>query len=340
MKFTLLGTLFLTLVSCGAAQVTVNVTSPLAYATVTAPIHVHATAASAHPITGWHVYMDGNNAYSGPATNAIDAYIVAATGTHQFVIRAWDTTGAYGDQTFAATASGSAAPPPPPPTAGLPTPPASAKVYSNINQKTTGWGSCNTGACAGGNGGGAYWQAFNQSSPSMSGRSMEIYHDGVWSNALWYYKVGANSGASNFLWDFYVNLDAASVTQGQSLEYDAFQFVGGYNYMIGTQCDYGSGTWDTWNEVTQKWLHTTIPCKKFAAGTWHHIQWYMTTNHTNHTYTYKTLVVDGVIYNLNQTQPAKYLGWPDNSGCQWQLDVNAKGGGYHEWVDNAKLSIW
>lgn len=205
---------------------------------------------------------------------------------------------------------------------------------------TSGWSACDTAACAGGAGGGAYWQAFNQGSPSLDGRSMEIYHDGKWSNALWYRKMGANNAATNFLWDFYVQLDSASVSSAQALEYDAFQFVGGYNYMIGTECNYGAGVWDTWNEVTQKWLHTTIPCKKFAPGTWHHIQWYMTTNHSTHTYTYKTLVVDGVVYTLNQTQPAKYLGWGDNLGAQWQLDVNATGGGYHEWVDKATLTVW
>jgi len=25
---------------------------------------------------------------------------------------------------------------------------------------------------------------------------------------------------------------------------------------------------------------------------------------------------------------------------QWQMDVNASGTGYHEWVDQAKLTIW
>jgi hypothetical protein len=67
---------------------------------------------------------------------------------------------------------------------------------------------------------------------------------------------------------------------------------------------------------------------------------YLTLNHTNHTYTYKTFVIDGKVYNLNQTQPAKYLAWGDNIGAQWQLDVNATGGGYHEWIDNAKLTVW
>lgn len=224
--------------------------------------------------------------------------------------------------------------------AQIPTAPSNAQVYSNVEQMTSGWASCNTAACAGGSGEGTFWQIFDQGSPSLSGRSMEIFHDGSWGNALWYHKMGADNNATNFLWDFYVQLDDNSVDAAQALEYDAFQFVGGYNYMIGTECNYGVGVWDTWNEAAGKWLHTTIPCKKFSPGTWHHIQWYMTANHANHTYTYHTLVVDGAAYTLNQTQPAKYLGWPDNAGVQWQLDVNAGGGGYHEWVDQATLKMW
>lgn len=205
---------------------------------------------------------------------------------------------------------------------------------------TTGWNSCDTAACAGGTGEGTFWQSFNQSSPSLDGRSMELYHDGYWGNALWWRGMGSNDAATNLLWDFYVQLDSASVSAAQALEYDAYQFTAGYNYMIGTECNYAAGVWDTWNEVNQQWLHTAIPCKKFAPGTWHHIQWYVTTNHSSHTYTYKTLVLDGVTYNLNQTQPAKYLGWSSNIGAQWQLDVNASGAGFHEWIDEAKLTIW
>ena len=196
------------------------------------------------------------------------------------------------------------------------------------------------GGCAGGSGSGTYWQAFNQASPSQDGSSMEIYKDGVWSNALWWRHLGANNNATNLLWDFYVQVDQDSLSNVQALEYDAYQFLGGYNYMIGTQCNYAAKVWDTWNEYTGHWLHTTIPCQKFAPDTWHHIQWYMTTDHANQTYTYVTLVVDGTAYNLNQTQPAKNNGWSDNIGVQWQLDVNASGGGYHEWVDNATFTIW
>lgn len=326
------------LVSLGSAQVTVKVTG----LGTTSPISLQATASSSHPITGWQVYLDNVDAYTGPASSTISASIKASSGSHTLVVRAWDSTGAYGTATVSDTVSGSGSSttPPPAPSGALPTPPSSARVYSNINQNTSGWANCGTAACAGGTGAGSFWQAFDQSSPSMSGRSMELFRDGSWANALWYWKAGADDAATNFLWDFYVQLDGPSVNAAQALEYDAYQFVGGYNYMIGTECNYAAGVWDTWDEASGHWLHTTVPCKKFAAGSWHHIQWYMTTNHSSHTYTYKTLVVDGAVYNLNQTQPAKYLGWGDNVGVQWQLDVNASGGGYHEWVDDAKLSIW
>lgn len=317
--------------------ISVSVSAPVSSSTSTSPIHLHATASGTYAVTGWQVYLDSNSVYTGPASATIDTNINASKGTHQLVVRAWDTTGAYASQTLQATVSGAVTPPP---ASALPTPPSSAKVFSNIDQNTSGWANCHDAGCAGGSGGGTYWQAFNQGSPSLDGRSMELYQDGVWSNALWYYKVGGDDAATNFLWDFNVQLDAASVNAAQALEYDAFQFVAGYNYMIGTECNYAAGVWDTWNEASGQWLHTTIPCKKFAAGTWHHIQWYMTTNHSNHTYTYKTLVVDGVVYNLNQTQPAKYLAWGSNLGVQWQLDVNASGTGYHEWVDKASLTIW
>ena len=68
--------------------------------------------------------------------------------------------------------------------------------------------------------------------------------------------MGADDSATNFLWDFYVQLDSASVNAAQALEYDAFQFVGGYNYMIGTECNYAAGVWDTWNEASG---HGCIP---------------------------------------------------------------------------------
>ncbi len=222
---------------------------------------------------------------------------------------------------------------------GLPSPPPNALVFNNI-QEMPGWQSCNSPSCAGGSGNGVYWMAQYQRNPSLSGASTEIYNSGAWANALWWKKLGSYDSATNLLWDFWVQVDSHAATAAQALEYDAFQFVNGYNYMIGSQCNLAAGVWDTWDELNGRWLHTNIPCRGFAAGTWHHIQWYVQTNHSNQTYTYVTLVVDGRPYTLNQTQHAKNLGWYQNIGVQYQLDVNATGQGYTEWFDMCKLTIW
>jgi hypothetical protein len=224
-------------------------------------------------------------------------------------------------------------------TPGLPVPPSTAITFNAIENRGA-WESCNTPACAGGSGAGAYWMAQNQTSPSLSGSSMEFYNSGVWANALFYQKLGANDAVRNFLWDFYIYLDGNSTGAAQALEFDAFQYIGGYNYMIGTQCNYAAGVWDTWDEASGQWIHSTIPCPQFSPNAWHHIQWYMQTLPNSHQYQYLTLVVDGKIYPVNITRNAKYLAWEDNLGVQWQLDVNATGGDYHEWVDQATLTVW
>jgi hypothetical protein len=238
-----------------------------------------------------------------------------------------------------------------PPDAGSPdagvsaaTASSTAKVFSNIDDMS-GWGSCGSSACAGGRGSSSYWMARYQTTPSMDGSSVEFSNSGVYDNALFWKKLGANNWARNLLWDFYLRVDDASVGAAQNLEFDVFQFMGGYKYIMGSQCNYSAGVWDIWNQYaytssTSGWRHTSIPCPKFTANVWHHIQWYVQSIPSTHSYKYISLVVDGHSHAINQTYRAKYNGVNDTVGVQWQLDVNASGHRYHEWVDKAKLSIW
>ncbi len=324
------------LLSLTAVAVNVNVSTPLNYQQLPTPFNLTANASSNYPITGWVVYLDGNPVYSGGGNGSINTPINAPSGSHQLVTRAWDSSGAYGDVTQQINVNGSGGGGG---GNGLPTPPAWATVISNIQNRGN-WSYCHDPGCAGGSGSGSYWMAQYQSNPSRSGSSVEFFNSGVWANALWWQKTGANDSVSNLLWDFYAYVDSNSLVSGQALEYDMFQFVHGYNYMIGSQCNYGSGTWDTWDEASGHWIHSSIPCPKFSPNTWHHIQWYVTTDTHSHKYTYVTLVVDGQSTPVNITRNAKNLGWSDNIGVQWQLDVNATGQGFHEWVDNATLTIW
>jgi hypothetical protein len=182
--------------------------------------------------------------------------------------------------------------------------------------------------------------AQNQGSPSLSGSSVEFYNSGVWANALWWNKLDANDSVSNFLWDFYFYLDDASLSSAQALEFDVFQASGGYNYMIGLECNYPPGVWDTWDEASGQWIHSSVPCPQFAPNTWHHFQSYVQRLPNTQTYKYVTLAVDGNSYTVNVTGNAKYLAWSDELGVQYQLDVNASGAGYHMWVDNSNLTVW
>lgn len=246
------------------------------------------------------------------------------------------TSGTNAGSTTTTTASGSTTSTP----TGLPVPPANAQVFDNL-QQTPGWQSCNSADCAGGSGAGTYWLAQNQASPSLSGSSMELYNSGVRADALWWLKVGTDDSATNFLWDFYAQVDESSASAAQALEFDAFQFIGGYNYMLGSQCDLGMGRWDVWDAQNAQWDATSVPCKEFEPDTWHHIQWYMQRIAGTQNYKFVTLVVDGTPYAVNQTYSAAYVaGWSDNMGVQYQLDVNATGGGFHEWVDQSTLTVW
>jgi hypothetical protein len=182
--------------------------------------------------------------------------------------------------------------------------------------------------------------AQDQTSPSLSGSSMQLDNSGVWGNALWWKKLGPQPDATNFLWDFYFQLDEASLTAAQALEFDAFQFLGGYNYMMGTECNYASGYWDLWDEAGGHWRRSSVACPKFQTGVWHHVTLYTQRVAGAPSYTFVSITIDGTTHTTNQAYAAKNVGWDGQVGVQYQLDVNATGQAYNEWVDNVTLSTW
>jgi hypothetical protein len=59
-----------------------------------------ATPSSGQKITGWRVYVDSKATYNGGATDSINTVLTMSTGKHSVVVRAWDTSGNYGDKTI------------------------------------------------------------------------------------------------------------------------------------------------------------------------------------------------------------------------------------------------
>lgn len=82
---------------------TVSVSTPSNNATVNSPTTISASATSGHTITGWHIYVDGTDQFSAGQVSSINASVAMSSGTHTVIVRAWDSTGAYGDRTLTIT---------------------------------------------------------------------------------------------------------------------------------------------------------------------------------------------------------------------------------------------
>ncbi len=321
-----------------ASAVTVYVSSPSS-SSVNTSFTLSASASSSNKVTGWAIYVDGATKFSTPGpTSSISVPLSVGTGSHSVVVRAWDSTGANGSRTLSISASGTSNSSGTSTSSGsLPTPPSNAKVFYNI-ENMSGFKSCSAN-CAGGHSTTNYWMAQFQGSPSLDGSSVQFFNGGsAWANVLWYKELGAYNYATKFLWDFYVRFDS-SIHDLHSAEYDLYQSINGMELMVGSQCSFGNNRWDVWNQASGAWVPTSIPCPRFAEGSWHHIQWYVQRVSSTQ-YKYVTLVVDGKAYSVNRTYSGSHAGWSDKVGVQWQLDLGPNGVDSHEWVDKVKLTIW
>ncbi len=83
----------------------VTISAPGDGAFVTSPVRVQSSAVptAGHTISGWYVYVDNVPVYQAGAVTQIDPSLNMSNGTHTVMVRAWDTSGAYGDQTFSLT---------------------------------------------------------------------------------------------------------------------------------------------------------------------------------------------------------------------------------------------
>ncbi len=101
--------LLLLLFITSASAVTVRVSSPTS-STVSTSFTLQASASSSNKVTGWAIYVDGATKFSTPGpTSSISVPLSVSGGSHNVVVRAWDSSGASGSANLTVNASGSAA---------------------------------------------------------------------------------------------------------------------------------------------------------------------------------------------------------------------------------------
>ncbi|HEV2399073.1 MAG TPA: alkaline phosphatase family protein [Candidatus Sulfotelmatobacter sp.] len=115
-------------VSATSAKPTVTVSTPTQNATVGSPVNIQASASptAGHTISKWWIYVDGTGSYNAGTTTTINANVSMSSGTHTVIVRAWDTSGAYGDQTLTLTVSNKVA-------VAVSTPTSNSRVVSPFN---------------------------------------------------------------------------------------------------------------------------------------------------------------------------------------------------------------
>ena len=296
---------------------------------------VYATAKAPDVISMWSIYVDDIAVFQGNKnSNVLSQKVTLSNGRHILYTRVWDKTKSATSAVLEIQVG-----PPPVTNPVLPTPPPSAKVITAMQNTTADWKDCSICA-AGTNDSTNYWTVPFRSAPSKSGSSRELFVGGLpWTNALFIKTMLGTSSVSHYVWDFWVYQDATSAAKIWSSEFDLFHFLKGTEFMIGSQCDFGDGYWNTWDSANNRWIMDGVPCTRWAPNTWHHVQWYVERISPTQ-YRYDTLVVDGHGYGFNQVWKVNPTPWPDSIGIQYQLDQGASGTPVHQWVDDVKLTIW
>lgn len=331
--------LIVTLTLATASFAGVTVSSPAAGSTAGSPVHFVASATSTHPITAMRIYVDNLSVYLVSASS-LNTSVTMSTGTHSVVVQAWDSTGAFFKTPLTLKVSGTAPTPTPTPAptpTGLPAPPSTAVVKSNIDQMT-GWESCTV--CAGANAAGpvaTYSMVENQASPSLDGLAAKFSISGTtpYSDALWWKQLGAADFATHLKYDvdFYITNPGVA----QALEFDNNQSNGALKFIYGTQCNIKGGHWDVWGNAAGNWISTGIACSAPTAFVWHHITWEFQRTTTN--VIFVGFTYDGVTHYVNRSYPARGSSVHEMN-VAFQMDGDFAMHAYSTWLDKVTLTYW
>jgi hypothetical protein len=357
---------FLPILPSSATVTAVSVQSPdlSAQTTLTTPIHFQATAESTGNVTGYVVYVDGQNVYQNYVP-FLDSWVILKPGSHSLYVKAWDSTGAsLATQTYSIEVSG----------AGVPQPPVGATRIVELDAQSN-WvvdnnpnvgGLCNNGSIG---------QFQNASDPNTNnapdfdstGKHFMVQSKCQYDDSLFYNEGNEPSyaGVTNYLWDYWVYMPTTTKSSYvQALEFDMFQAVkmndGVHEFMFGTECVYGTNQWQNWlpENGGLHWVNVGISPCQLSTGMWHHITYFFQrvtssgyqiipatfgpTTDNNKSLRFGTLTVDGQSVYLGgqsySTIPSPP--WGATLGVQHQLDSAVSGVTIQQFADNESLTIW
>jgi hypothetical protein len=313
----------LTLNVTQSSGVSVNVSSP-STTNVASPLNVTASASSVNPITGWHIYVDGNDVYSAGAVTSIDTNLDIASGSHQMVVRAWDSTGAYGSQTLNLNVQSGGG----------------GQTINGIDQFTN-WINCTASKCGATNGGANYLWYTGQTAPDGTNPTTEFALTGgpAAYDGMYMYHQNASIDPNTtthqintLTYSFDLYMPSQYINTPQAIEFEVQQEEGGNLFNFAWQLDYGD-MWQTqqmwlrlYNYQNGSWADSGLPKLARLSAGWHHIS---AAFHTVGTAIYHdSITVDGTTYTVpapnNQTNAVSNGSQEFNNAVQLDLNGNAQ----------------
>jgi hypothetical protein len=335
--------------------------------TLTTPVHFQATAESDNDVTGYVIYVDGQNVFQNYVP-LIDAWVVLQPGTtHSLYVKAWDSSGSvFSTPTYEITISGVV----------TPEPPTNAKRIVEIDGSSA-WvvdnnpdvgGQCNDGSIA---------PFQNAADPNTNnapdfgshGQHFTVQSKCQYDDSLFYVSDGKNpspyAGDTNLLWDFWFYIPATTNPGSiQALENDLFQAVqlsdGVHEFMFGSQCNYASNQWQNWLSQSKglAWIDVGLTPCQFSTGMWHHATYFLQrvtssgyqeipssftpSSDTNSYLRFGTITIDGNTMYLGGMSYSTIPNprWSPTLGVQHQLDSAAAGATIEEYVDKESVTAW
>jgi hypothetical protein len=124
------------------------------------------------------------------------------------------------------------------------------------------------------------------------------------------------------------------------LEFDVSQYFNSLSLIWGHQCRIAGGhEWDVWNNLSNRWIATGIPCNP-VNNAWNHVTLQMSRTSDNQLL-YQSITLNGVTKTLNwydspNSVPSGWWGITLN----FQLDGDYRQTPYNVYLDKLNFTYW
>ena len=295
------------------------------------------TQCKSQPITAMGYSIDDSSNTTIMNGGALSGQVTSPTGAHTLHVKAWGSQGASCVNDVAINVV-------PSPTSTLPSSAIAVNgIHTLINwvaEIDTATGASNT----------TYGATSLTSAPTLSGTARQFTTTTADNSGERYHvSFGADTAATNFLYDAWVYLGAGA-NNISNLEFDMNQVMAnGRTVIYGFQCDSWSKTWDytanlgTPTAPNDTWLPSTAACnvQNWSPNTWHHVQ-IAYSRDAGGNVTYKSVWLDNVQQDLNVTVNSAFaLGWSPTLLTNFQVDgMTQASSNSTVYLDNLTVYRW